>query len=220
MIPSPELSRRQVLNTGMGLAAALALAGTPLAAFAQTVSQQDLLASPPLPDIWLGNEKAPVTIIEYASMTCSHCAAFHKNTYPAFKAKYIDTGKVRYTLREFPLDPLAAAAFMLARCTPGGTEKRAGLIDVLFDQQRTWAFTDKPLQALTEITRQAGFSQETFESCLKNQELYDGVTKTRDLASQKFGVTSTPTFFINGRKQTGDISIEALDKLLEPLLKS
>lgn len=220
MTISTPVSRRRTLQAGAGLAAALAVAGTPFSAFAQSFSAQDLVAAPPLPDVWQGDEKAPVTMIEYASLTCSHCATFHRNTYPTLKSRYIDAGKVRFTLREFPLDPLAAAGFMLARSAPGGLEKRENLIGVLFERQQSWAFTDKPLQALLEIAKQAGFTQESFEACLKNQELYDAVIKTREQGEKQFGVNATPTFFINGKKQNGDMSVEALDKTLEPLLRS
>jgi protein-disulfide isomerase len=177
----------------------------------------DLLAGEALPDIALGKSDAPVTIVEYASMTCSHCAAFHANTYPELKRKYVDSGKVRFILREFPLDPLAMAAFMLARCA--GDEKRTAIVDLLFAQQKAWAFTEKPVEALANLVKQAGITQEGFEACLKNQDLYEKINKIRDRAAEKFGVKATPTFFINGKKENGELSLEALDKVIEPLLK-
>ena len=133
----------------------------------------------------LGKDDAPVTVIEYASMTCGHCATFHNTTYPEFKKRYIDTGKVRYILREFPLDPLAAGAFMLARCA--GKDKYFPLVETLFQQQRTWA-VQKPLEPLFAIVRQAGFTQQTFDACLRDQKMLDGIEKVRARASDKFKV--------------------------------
>ena len=124
---------------------------------------------------------------------------------------------MRFTLREFPFDPLATAGFMLARCS--GPEKRTAMIDLLFVQQKNWAFTDKPFQGLSTLVRQTGMSQETFENCLRDQSLYDNVNKVRDVGAQKFGVDATPTFFINGKRVSGDTSIDELAKQFAPFLK-
>ncbi len=124
---------------------------------------------------------------------------------------------MRFILREFPLDPLATAGFMLARCA--GDDKRNAIVDLLFSQQKNWAFTEKPVESLANLVKQAGISQESFETCLKNQDLYENINKVRDRAAEKFGVNATPTFFINGQKQNGELSPETIDKLLEPLLK-
>jgi len=182
-----------------------------------TVPVTELMAENALPDVVMGKDDAPVTIIEYASMTCSHCAAFNAETFPGLKSKYIDTGKVRYILREFPLDPLATAGFMLARCS--GPEKRNAMVDLLFAQQKNWAFTEKPIEALANLVKQTGMKQETFESCLKDQALYEKVNDVRNRASEKFNINATPTFFINGKKQSGELSPDQLDKILEPMLK-
>jgi protein-disulfide isomerase len=213
-------SRRAILQ--VAAAAALFIAGlagglSELRAEGASVPIDQLMAEGALPDIPMGKSDAPVTIVEYASMTCSHCAAFHANSYPALKSKYIDTGKVRFILREFPLDPLATAGFMLARCA--GDDKRNAIVDLLFSQQKNWAFTEKPVESLANLVKQAGISQESFETCLKNQDLYENINKVRDRAAEKFGVNATPTFFINGQKQNGELSPETIDKLLEPLLK-
>jgi protein-disulfide isomerase len=180
------------------------------------VAVQDLAAQGPLPDIALGPADAKVTIIEYASLTCSHCAAFHKETYPELKKRYIDTGKVRFILREFPLDPLATAGFMLARCD--SESKYYPITDLLFDQQKNWAFTEKPLDALRQMMRQAGFSQEKFDSCLRDQKLYDAVNAVKNRAMDQFKVDATPTFFINGQRQSGSISIDEIETIIKPLL--
>jgi len=217
-------SRREFLEAAT--AAGLTIAGLAAAAFdlrepaqaqGASVPPDQLMAGEALPDVMLGSSEAPVTIVEYASMTCSHCAAFHAGTYPELKRKYIDAGKVRFVLREFPLDPLATAGFMLARCA--GDDKRTAIVDLLFAQQKNWAFTEKPVESLANLVKQAGVSQESFEACLKDQALYDKINKVRDHAAEKFGVNATPTFFINGKKQNGELSPETLDKLLEPLLK-
>ena len=126
-----------------------------------------LKAEPPLPDIVEGSAEAPATIIEYASMTCSHCAAFHKEVWPALKAKYVDTGKAKFILREFPLDPLSIAAFMLARCA--GPEKRDAMIDRLFDHQADWAIAANALYKLKEQALADGMTEAGFDACLKNR---------------------------------------------------
>ena len=202
-------NRRQLLTGAAGIAAA-ALIGTS-AARAQT----KLPDAGPLGDVWLGPADAKVTVIEYASMTCSHCAHFHETTWPELKKKYIDTGKIRFTLREFPLDPLAMAGFMLARCN--GNDKYYPMTDLLFAQQKNWAFVDKPVDALSTLVKQAGFTQESFEACLKRQDIYDAITQVK-YGGAKAGVDATPTFFVNGQKVSGAVSIAEFDKVLEPLL--
>ncbi len=209
-------TRRNVVQGIAALGLAAASPAFPDAAFAQSPTAADLGVAGPLGDVWLGSADAKCTIIEYASMTCSHCAHFHATTWPALKSKYIDTGKVRFSLREFPLDPLATAGFMLARCD--GADKYYAVTDLLFSKQRDWAFTDKPVDALSKLMKQAGFTQEKFESCLKNQQIYDAVNWVKDRGAEKLGVNSTPTFFINGQVQRGAITIEELDKILAPLV--
>ena len=209
------ITRRQTLQL-LGTAAAAVYLATSLPAFAQNVAASDLAVQGPLGDVAMGPENAKVTIVEYASLTCSHCAAFHRDTYPELKKRYIDTGKVRFILREFPLDPLATAGFMLARCD--GEGKFYPIVDMLFQQQRAWAFTDKPLDALRQMMRQAGFSQEKFESCLKDQKLYESVNAVKTRGETTFKVDSTPTFFINGQRHPGNLSIDEIEKIIKPLL--
>lgn len=177
----------------------------------------DLSAPGPLPDQVLGKADAPVTIIEYASMTCPHCADFHTRTYPTLKEKYIDTGKVRLIFREFPLDELALSASMLARCAGDG--KYFPMVSVLFQHQRTWAVRD-PVPQLLLIARQAGLSQKSFEDCMANQKLYNDIVATRERATKVFKVDSTPTFFINGKVHRGELTVSELDRVVEPLLKT
>jgi protein-disulfide isomerase len=209
------ITRRLALAAAAASGAGLAL---PALAQADSYSDADLSVAGPLGDKPLGNAMAPVKIYEYASLTCGHCAAFHENGFKFLKEKYIDAGKVLYVLREFPLDPLAAAGFMLAHC--GGDGKYHPMVDLLFARQTAWTRTDKPVDALLGLARQAGFTQESFETCLKNQSIYDGVNAVRSRGTEKFKVDSTPTFFINGRKYTGALSPQELEKIIEPLLKA
>lgn len=201
-----------MIGTGFSLAATPALA--------QAAASADLAVAGPLGEMVMGADSAPVTIIEYASMTCSHCAHFQEASFPELKKKYIDTGKVKYILREFPLDPLAAAGFMLARCAgKDDKSKYFALVDTLFDQQKNWV-VQKPLDPLKAIAKQAGLTDQQFEECLANQQILDGIEAVRQRASEKFGVNSTPTFFVNGKKLSGDLSMDQLDKEIQPYLKS
>jgi protein-disulfide isomerase len=202
--------------TGIGTLVGFSLADVQHPALAQNPPLAELMKAGPLGEMSLGNENAPVTIIEYASMTCPHCAHFHKTTYPELKKKYIDTGKVRFIFREFPLDQLAAAAFMLARC--GGKDRYFPLIETLFEQQNDWV-VQRPLAPLMSISKQAGISEQAFNECLKNQQVLDGIEEVRQRASQKLNVQSTPTFFINGKLFRGAVTMADLDKEIAPYLK-
>jgi protein-disulfide isomerase len=183
------------------------------------VPVEELMQKRDLEDLALGSADAKVTVIEYASMTCGHCAKFKTNVFPKLKSKYIDTGKVRFILREFPLDNLAAAASMLARCAGG--DKTFPLVETLFEKQEDWAFTSgNPVPKLFDIAKQAGFTQDSFDKCLTDQKLLDQITAQRTHASEKFGVASTPTFFVNGKRLTETPTLEAFDKVIEPLLAS
>jgi protein-disulfide isomerase len=212
----PSLGGRRVLLKG--LAAALLLgASSPLALAQNTkVPVDELMAPEALPDIVQGKADAPVTIVEYASMTCTHCAAFHAETYPTLIKNYVETGKAKFILREFPLDPLATAGFMLARCE--GPDKRSAIVDLLFAQQKNWAFIDKPLDGLQTVLKVTGLSQQNFETCLKDQKLFDQIMEVRDRGSQKFGVSATPTFYINGLKLSGEQTPDTMAKVIDPLL--
>jgi protein-disulfide isomerase len=212
------ITRRQFLTSASLLVLVTAVAGPAAlapSAFAEGVPQAELLVPPQLGDRALGKDDAPVTIVEYASMTCPHCAAFHEKTYPELKKRYIDPGKVRFIFREFPLDPLAAGASMLARCAP--KQQFFAMIETLFHEQRKWA-VEKPLPPLLAIAKQAGFSEKSFNECLSNQTMLDALETERERASKKFGVQSTPTVFVNGKLQRGSMSIEELAKVIDPLL--
>jgi len=215
------ITRRKLLLSASLLATVAAIGGVEAfqgmrPAAAQGVAAAELLVPPPLGDRSLGKDDAPVTIVEYASMTCPHCAHFHETTYPELKKRYIDTGKVRFIFREFPLDPLAAGASMLARCAD--KEQFFPMIETLFHQQRQWA-VEKPIPPLMALAKQAGFSEQKFNTCLSDQKMLEALQAEQKRASEKFGVNSTPTLFVNGRIQKGGMSIDDLAKVIDPLLK-
>ena len=201
--------RQAVARLGSAGLAALVAAATPAAAASDTTVAAELMQPGPLPDIVEGAASAPATIVEYASMTCSHCAAFHEQVWPALKAKYVDSGRAKFILREFPLDPLAIAAFMAARCA--GPDKRDALIDRLFASQEEWAFRDEPLERLR---RETGLTPADFLACVKDKALFDAVNETRNSAAERFGLNSTPTFFVNGHKLDGEPALPAFDAAL------
>ena len=222
------INRREFCQGAATVVLAAALGSMLLAPFPaqaqESVPIPELMAPQALPDLWLGDAKAPVTIIEYASMTCPHCAHFDETTFPALKKQYIDTGKVYYTMREFPLDPLAAAAFMLARCAADlgpnkpDKDKYYAMIDTLFRKQDQWV-KQKPLPDLLAISKQAGFTEKNFDACLANQKLLDDIQKERQHAIDKYKVHSTPTFFINGKEYAGAVTIEEMAKEIDPQVK-
>jgi protein-disulfide isomerase len=181
------------------------------------VDEAKLMAAGSLKDMVLGKPEAPVTIVEYASMTCPHCAHFATTTLPAIKEKYIDTGKAKLILREFPFDPRAAAAFMLARCAP--EERYYPLVEVLFKQQEQWAGAANAEEPLLQISKLAGFTQESFKACLTNQKLLDDVNAVRERGANEFGVNATPTFFINGARYSGALSVDEMSAIIDGLLK-
>jgi protein-disulfide isomerase len=187
-------------------------------AFAQSAS--DVAKPVSLPDMALGPADAAVTITEYASMTCPHCAAFNEQVFPKIKSAYVDTGKVRYIFREFPLDIKAAAGSMLSRCIANGDPpKYFAVTDMLFRQQNDWV-TKNTTETLARIGKQAGLTQPQVEACLKDQSLLDKIAADQKYASEVLKVDSTPTFFINGEKIKGETSFEDFEKKIKPLLKS
>jgi protein-disulfide isomerase len=208
-------SRRFILAAA--LAVALPLAAPARAEKAETkIPLVEMLAPQALPDIVEGKADAPVVIVEYASMTCGHCAAFHNDVYPTLKKDFIDTGKVKFMLREFPLDERAAAAFMLARSLG---DKRDAAVDFLFAQQKNWAFTETPFESLANMVKQIGIGQEKFEETLKDEKLQKAVYAVAE-QGQKFGVNATPTFFINGVKFDGRMDVAGLPKIIDDAEKA
>jgi protein-disulfide isomerase len=214
---------RRAFTAALSLTGLAALAGlSPLRLIAEAMAQgaSDVAKPVSLPDMGLGPANATVTITEYASMTCPHCAAFNEQVFPKIKAEYIDTGKVRYIFREFPLDIKAAAGSMLSRCIANGdAPKYFAVTDMLFRQQNDWVMKNTT-ETLTRIGKQAGLTQQQVETCLKDQSLLDKIVADQKYASEVLKVDSTPTFFINGEKIKGETSLEEFQKKINPLLKS
>jgi protein-disulfide isomerase len=214
---------RRAFTAALSLTGLAALAGlSPLRLIANAMAQSasDVAKPVSLPDMALGPANATVTVTEYASMTCPHCAAFAETVFPKIKSEYIDSGKVRYVFREFPLDIKAAAGSMLARCiAKEDSGKYFAVIDMLFKQQNDWVMKNTT-ETLTRIGKQAGLSQQAVETCLKDQALLDKIAADQKFASEVLKVNSTPTFFINGEMIKGETSFEEFDKKIKSLLKS
>jgi protein-disulfide isomerase len=218
-----------LIITRRAFTAALSLAGLGLLAGfsplrlidgAMAQSASDVAKPGSLPDMALGPATAPVTVTEYASMTCGHCAHFNETVFPKIKSEYIDSGKIRWVFREFPLDIKAAAGSMLARCiAKEDAGKYFAVIDMLFKQQNDWV-SKNTTETLTRIGKQAGLSQQAVEECLKDQALLDKIAADQKFASEVLKVNSTPTFFINGEMVKGATSFEEFDKKIKALLKS
>ena len=181
------------------------------------VALDELMKPGTLPENVLGDAKAPITIVEYASMTCPHCADFHKRVFPELKTKYIDTGKARLVFREYPLDNLAAAVSELARCT--GPMRYFAFVGTMFEHQAEWHTGDNDLPKLQEMAKQAGFTDESFKKCVADQALLTGITDVRTRANDKFSVDSTPTFFVNGVKLKGSHEVKDFEDIMTPFLK-
>jgi protein-disulfide isomerase len=214
---------RRALATALSLSGLAVLAGmTPLQpageARAQTATAA-LLAKPvSLPDMALGSAKATVTIIEFASMSCPHCAAFEQNVFPMLRSKYIDPGRLRFVFREFPLDIKAAAASMLARCIANDdAEKFFDAVDRLFKAQDQ--LVTQTQQTLLVIGRQSGMSDQGVEACIKDQALLDKLSADQKFAGEALKVDATPTFFIDGERVKGNMSFEELEARIKPLLR-
>jgi protein-disulfide isomerase len=215
---------RRAFNAVLASGGLAALAGlSPLRligeALAQSATAADVAKPVSLPDMALGPKDAAVTITEYASMTCPHCARFAEDVFPKIKTEYIDTNKIRYVFREFPLDIKAAAGAMLARCIAkdDGT-KYFAVIDTLFRSQDTWTGS-KTTESLKLIGKQTGLTGDEVESCLKDQALLDKIAADQKYANEVLKVNSTPTFFINGDMVKGEIAFEDFKKKIDPLLK-
>jgi protein-disulfide isomerase len=200
----------------VAITAAGALLAPPAAAQTQppTPEAAQLLAVTPQ-DRVLGQPDAPITIIEYSSLTCSHCANFDRDVLPPLKENWIDTGKAKLVMRAFPLDEPALRAEMVARCAP--PERYFPLIHTMFETQGTWAFTADWRGALERIARLGGISKKDFDACLANQAVEDEVLQSRLTAATQLGVNSTPTFFINGTKFEGAPTAEAFERMLSGL---
>jgi protein-disulfide isomerase len=161
----------------------------------------------------LGSADAPVTIVEYASLTCPHCAHFSVDILPQVKPALIDSGKARLVFRDFPLDGLALRAAMLARCV--GSERGLGLIDLLFARQAQWAGAQDQMGALKAIAAQAGMAEGDFNACINNQDVLNQVVQSRSDAEKTYGIQSTPSFLINGQLVVGAYEAPEFTKMVE-----
>src|SRR5256885_16274256 len=214
---------RRAFTAALSLTGLAALAGvSPFRLIADAIAQSgpDVAKPVSLPDMALGPANAPVTITEFASMTCPHCAAFNETVFPKIKSEYIDTGKIRYVFREFPLDIKAAAGSMLARCiAKDDAGKYFAVIDMLFKQQNDWVLKNTT-ETLTQISLQAGLRKQEGEELVKDHAPLDNLTAKLKVADDVLKVNSTPSFFINGELIKGDTRFEEFDKRLKSLLKS
>lgn len=216
---------RRAVNAALALGGLAAFVGlSPLRligeAMAQSAAATDVAKPVSLPDMALGPKDAAVTITEYASMTCPHCARFAEDVFPKIKTDYIDTNKVRYVFREFPLDIKAAAGAMLARCiAKDDAGKYFAVIDTLFKSQDTWTGSNTT-ESLKLIGKQTGLTGDEVESCLKDQALLDKIAADQKYANEVLKVNSTPTFFINGDMVKGEIAFEDFKKKIDSLLKN
>jgi len=194
------------------LAAAFALmvlAAVPAGAFEPVASPEAY------PERVMGKPDAPITIVEYSSLTCPHCAAFHANTLPQLKKDFIDTGKVKLVYRDFPLDRLALGAALVARCVPEGSF--FPMLDMLYKNQETWAKSANPLEAIQGYGRLAGLSTEALEACFKNQPLVDAIQDVRQAANETYAISSTPSLVIDGKVHSGGRDYEYFAAILKGL---
>ena len=198
------------------LAAHGALAATAAPEPDRTVDMATVLKPGTLPELSIG-DAAGLPMIEYGSLTCPHCAAFSREVLPELKKDYIDTGKVRYIFREFSRNPLDVAAFVLARCV--GDDKALAAIELLFSEQDKWAFVDKPLEPLIAAMRPTGLSHDQAMACLKDQAKADAIVGIGKRASDEIKMNGTPTFVIDGKVYGGELTMDQLRAILDPLIK-
>lgn len=164
----------------------------------------------------LGDPAAPVTVIEYASLTCPHCANFHTITLPKLEDEYIEAGKVKLVYRNFPLDQLALRAAGLAACV--SPERYFGFLGLLFESQSSWATAQDPLEALARLGRTAGLDDVEIDACLSNDDKLDEIVSERLEAEQSYSISSTPSFIIGGQKYSGALTMEQLQEIIGPML--
>jgi protein-disulfide isomerase len=208
------ISRRKIVSLGAAAGGVVALGAGGYWAY-RSFGSVDLMQAGPLGEQALGAPDAPVTVIEYASLTCPHCARFAREVFPELDTRYIRTGKVRFILRELPWDALSAGAFALAHCV--GKDKYFTAVDKLFQTQETW-LVEQPVGPLRTVFADFGLSEAGFNACLEDQKVVDGITWVRDRAFNELNVKATPTFFINGKMHVGGMSFDELDRLIRPLI--
>lgn len=183
---------------------------------AQDAAKPAPASAPQYREFVQGDPKAKVTVIEYASLTCSHCQHFYETAYPVLKKNYIDTGKIRFVFRDFPLDGLAMAGAVLARCAPG--DRGMKLIDLMFKNQPTWVRAQSPIEPLKGYAMLAGMNSDDVDACLKNEDMIKTVREVQTTASNLYKVQATPTFFVEEEKLEGDPGYEGLSKAIDKAL--
>jgi protein-disulfide isomerase len=207
----------KILFALLGLVSFIAISPGPTGAAAerQAIAEAQTGLSITRDDRILGNPDAPITIVEYASLTCPHCAHFANEVLPELKTKWIDTGKAKLVLRDFPLDEPALRAAMIARCAP--RDRYYAYVDTFFAAQDKWVMARDYREALARLVKLGGMSKDEFDNCLKNTALENKIVEERLAASKELDVNSTPTFFINGTKFAGAPTVEEFDKVLSGL---
>lgn len=203
------MNRRKILTTTAAVSALAVGSSMGLripSAYADDVKLYD-------DDRIVGSPDAPITIVEYASLTCPHCASFHANTYPELKKQWIDTGRAKLVFRHFPLDGIGLRAAAVSNCLEG--ERHFGFIEILMKSMQQWARAADPTKALAQIAALAGINQEQFEKCFNDEAEMDKILARRTEANTEYNVNSTPSFLVNGRLVTGALDFEAFNRILE-----
>ena len=208
---------KKIWFTLLGVVSAILVSPMPVQATAphQLLADAQTVLALSKDDRILGNPDAPITIVEYASLTCPHCAHFTNDVLPELKKKWIDTGKAKLVLRDYPLDEPALRAAMIARCAP--PDRYYAFVDTFFGSQEKWMAARDYRDALARLVKLGGMSREEFDNCLKNTTLENKIVEGRLIASKELDVNSTPTFFINGTKFSGAPTVEEFDKALSGL---
>ena len=164
----------------------------------------------------LGNKDSSVKMIEFASLTCGHCAKFHNEVMPIIKEKYINTGLIQFTYKDFPLDKFALKASIIARCS--GDKRFFSFLDVFYKKQKDWTRTQDPFKSLLKIAKFGGLKDEDLKVCIGNKSIEDGLLKDRLMSSKKYDITATPTLYFNNVKYKGDLTIEAVESKIKSLI--
>jgi len=188
---------------------------TAVCAAPAAVQAQEVTPPEGYPERVLGDPDAPITIYEYSSLTCPHCATFHEETLPKLQEAYIDTGKAKLVFRDFPLDPVAMAGALMARCAPEPMYFK--LINVLFDTQKKWSRADQPLEALKQYGRLAGMDGATIDACFENEDLFKAIQAVQQQAQDVHKINSTPSFVIDGTVHPGAIGFDYVSRILDSM---
>ncbi len=184
--------------------------------FAEPVSANIVDTIEALEEKSLGKPDAPIKMIEFASLTCGHCARFHNEVMPTIKEKYINNGKIFFTYKDFPLDKFALKASIISRCS--GNKNYFSFLDVFYKKQSSWTRSQDPFKSLLKIAKIGGLKDEEIKVCVGNKSIEDGLLKDRLQSSKKYDITATPTIYLNGKKYTGDLTLEALELKINSLL--